>query len=243
MEYQIARKGLGIKILIAPKVDVSNFLNFLNDYTTSIRFFREALQFIEKDLSLKNYHLCILPPPFNEGKHRPFYETVNDKMKAAMINCGFVISVTNDGESRNPPIDAPELFNLDLPIRLETEAVSVQSSVLSRDLLLEEDLENDMRSVLDASGRPCFVIVPRKFISSLNDCSDLQMYSIFILAKEALTKYTNGQYLKIIVNRGDYMNVSHLHMKVFVDSNMFERSFGHYEPLIKLRKSITYQRS
>lgn len=243
MLYQIARKGLAIKILIAPKDCSSNgLLNFISDYERTVKFFREALDFIEKDLSLKDYHLCILPPPFIEGKNRPFYDPVNENLKNAMIKCGFVISVTNDGETRNSPVDAPELFNMELPIKLQTDTVSIHSTVLSKDLLLEEDTNNGIRCVLDASGRPCFIIVPKVHISRLRSCPDIQLYGILNLAKKTLQEYTNGQYVKIIVNAGDYMNVSHLHMKIFVGSPLFEKKFGSYEPLVRLRKCIMYRK-
>lgn len=238
--YQLARKDFGFKVLIAPKHDstYSNFIDFINDYDKTIKFIRDILEFIEKDLETKDYHLCILPPPFSEGKHHSFYEPINDQMKEAMIKCGFVVSVTNDGIFRNPPIDAPELLDLSLPIKFKSETVSVDSNVISRDLLLFEDSDTGMRCVLDAGCRPCFVIVPRFHVSILSSLLDDQLYSIFVLLKKVLTKYTDKEYTRIIVNAGNYMNVSHLHMKIFVDPIIFKKHFGNHIPLINLRKCV-----
>ena len=243
--YQITKLDGGTEIFFVPNIlcyeenTNANISTFILKRDICITFFRAILQFI-REIGLSDYHLRIHPPPFKAPSKYPYFEQPSDTILKYANRIGFMVSCTNDGKERKKPVDAPQLFDLNRPIILKTETCSIKSSVTSYQLIVARDDKTNFICALDASGRSVLVIVPPSFVSCLDDLDDNNMYSALTLTANALEKFTKNTYDAIIINVGKYMNVSHLHIKIYIPKQTFDDTFDKHKYLLQLRKDVTW---
>eukprot|EP01052_Picozoa_sp_SAG31_P007585 SAG31_NODE_363_length_16899_cov_9.812976_4_plen_160_part_00 len=88
------------------------------------------------------------------------------------------------------------------------------------------------RCVLDAKGRPMYVIVFKRFVRYQSDCSDTELVELWSLALDSIEDKNGRQegdlFEAMALNAGTYQNVSHLHLKVWMDKHRFRDNWrGH----------------
>jgi len=96
---------------------------------------------------------------------------------------------------------------------------NTETELCSKDSSIPFGNDELVRCWFDGKARHMFIITPRAHVSALRDLSDEQLIALFQTAINLLESEGLPDFVNIIVNHGNYMNHSHLHLKINLSSN------------------------
>ncbi|MCO5555442.1 hypothetical protein L7F22_008987 [Adiantum nelumboides] len=182
------------------KLPTKDFCTFVESEPKSmvVAFFREVATELESKLEILDFHMRV-------------------------VNCeeGFKVEVYYGTEKLGPPVSTPSnciSCHPNAPLFPGQEPV-----VEAKDCVLEE-FSNQPHAVcrLDAKGRCGFIITPIRHVDRLSELDDEELFGLWSLAVKVLRE-ANLPFTTMILNHGTYRNVEHLHLKVWVDKNLYEQ--------------------
>eukprot|EP01018_Ginkgo_biloba_P038623 Gb_34853 [translate_table: standard] len=77
---------------------------------------------------------------------------------------------------------------------------------------------------LDAKARPGFIVTPLRHVGRLGELDENELYFLWSVGVRALRNEGFGGFVSMIVNHGNYRNLPHLHLKIWVDDGMHKRA-------------------
>lgn len=248
--FAITREDSRFSAALAAREGQGSFTALLrHDAAGFVRFMRTLLTVIEDDLGCRNYHLRVVPAPAPSDK--PVFQCKRGQLPppldgAALMECveraGFYIVVFGDNARQGAPADAESLLDLDAPIDYNDKSGKcVRVGITPRDLVVVEG--DTTRCLLDAQGRPVYIVVFKRFVRYQTECSDTELLELWDLGLRAI-EHANGPqeadlFSNMRLNAGTFQNVSHLHLKVWMDEERFNSNWaGHpgHEVLQKWRR-------
>lgn len=122
-----------------------------------------------------------------------------------------------------------------------------EASVEARECVLEE-FSDDPYAVcrLDAKGRCGFIITPVRHVNRMSELDDEELFRLWSLAGRVLRE-AKLPFTSMILNHGTYRNVEHLHLKVWVNKELFQQYQVHWsserQELWKQLQEIASKRS
>ncbi|CAL1130727.1 unnamed protein product [Cladocopium goreaui] len=234
-------QGSSSSLLLAPcgvdGVSSGGFARFAAEPERLRRFLREVLEVVEKVEGHENYHLRLTAgsaPPSDLAAQNP------EEMEKLIQRAGFSVFVFADAARKQEPADADALLDLDAQIDYQdASGKHVKLPITSRDItVLQGDLT---RCALDAQGRPMLVVVLERFVQFQRDCTDAELLELWSLASKAMDVTAPGRqegdlFLNMRLNAGTFQNCRHLHLKVYVDSVLFETTWASHPGYQVLKK-------
>ncbi|MCO5591140.1 hypothetical protein L7F22_045121 [Adiantum nelumboides] len=182
------------------KLPTKDFCNFVESEPKSmvVAFFREVATELESKLEILDFHMRVVN-----------YEE------------GFKVEVYYGTEKLGPPVSTPSnciSCHPNAPLFPGQEPV-----VEAKDCVLEE-FSNHPQAVcrLDAKGRCGFIITPIRHVDRMSELDDEELFGLWSLAVRVLRE-ANLPFTTMILNHGTYRNLEHLHLKVWVDKNLYEQ--------------------
>eukprot|EP00435_Cladocopium_sp_Y103_P011142 s5314_g2.t3 len=244
--YTRKKKGSSTSLLLAPlSVDGDSrhggFARFAAEPERLRRFLREMLEVVEKVEGHENYHLRLIA---GTAPSKLAAKNQTEEMEKLIQRAGFSVFVFADAARKQEPADADALLDLDAQIDYQdASGKHVKLPITSRDItVLQGDLT---RCALDAQGRPMLVVVLERFVQFQRDCTDAELLELWSLASKAMDVQETEEgdfFLNMRLNAGTFQNCRHLHLKVYVDSDLFDTTWAShpgYQVLKKYRKERT----
>lgn len=190
--------GRSLELTYAKK-PAKRFCDFIESTpkTEIVAFFREVAEELEDSRQLEDFHL-----------------------KIRDVNANFRIYVFYGEEKSGPEPSAPggciSCF-ADAPLYPGKEP-----GMEARECVLEEFCDRPhMMCRLDAKGRSGFVVTPVRHVMAMSDLEDDELFALWSVAVNAL-RHANLPFVSMILNHGSYRNIAHLHLKVWVEKELFE---------------------
>eukprot|EP01124_Arcella_intermedia_P031334 TRINITY_DN7049_c0_g2_i1.p1 TRINITY_DN7049_c0_g2~~TRINITY_DN7049_c0_g2_i1.p1 ORF type:complete len:320 (+),score=78.05 TRINITY_DN7049_c0_g2_i1:44-1003(+) len=198
--FKIVKERHGIIVVIPIARDP--FFTFCKG-NSSVPFWKELIQYIEKTLTTQHYQL-----------------------KITLTQSTFEVLVRY-GKPGGGPVESKQCMSCDLECPLESglgregksglvgegEKEQKQASLLAKDTLVLA--EENVRCWLDGKARYMIVVTPLKHITALNQMSDVLLKQFWM---EGISTFRD-----IILNHGKYKNHDHLHMKISLSGEEFFR--------------------
>ncbi|KAI5060719.1 hypothetical protein GOP47_0025139 [Adiantum capillus-veneris] len=182
------------------KLPLKDFCTFIETEPKSevVAFFRELATELESKLKILDFHMRV-------------------------VNCeeGFKVEVFYGSEKLGPPVLPPSnciSCYPNAPLFPGQEPI-----VEARECVLEE-FSSQPHAVcrLDAKGRCGFIITPTRHVDRMSELDDEELFGLWSLAVRVLRE-ANLPFTTMILNHGTYRNVEHLHLKVWVEKNLYEQ--------------------
>lgn len=197
------KPGCHLQLHPTPEAEAGNFFNFMEKSAQEliVQFFRQAIEEIERERKIRDYHLKLKPSQRRAG------------------GGGFVLEVFY-GENRA----GPEKVEAEHCISCQDDAPlfpGAANSVLAGECVLPEFGDQPhVQCSLDAKARPGFIVTPRKHVERVADLDDAELYCLWSVSVRALQK-EGLMFTSMILNHGTYRNLPHLHLKIWVDEKLW----------------------
>lgn len=227
-----------------------------------VGFLRTVLTLVEQTLQLTDYQIRLWPSaePIPEQllKGKPGWADATQLLLAApavadsVARAGFYMLVVGSSARgrevvassyllrrvSSSPTSAESLHTMDEPIDYtDGNGKHVQLPLTQRDILVTEG--EHARCFLDAQGRPMYVVVMKRFVAAMSELADDELRDLWLVAMQAVSEGEATGLIDIRINCGNFMNVSHLHLKVQIEPEVFKARWkGHttYEVLTQRLK-------
>lgn len=217
-----------------------------------VPFMREALEVVETELSLTSYHLRVLPwsgVTSDESLALLLFASGAEAVAQKGEQMGFVLYVAgSNAVVRYIPVIG-NLDDLDAPISYqdaEGKEVEVPGLTLRSVLVRGEEPEALIRSNLDFQGRSCYVLVMAPNAPSAQsaaakgevvrrqaELSDPELAALWRTA--AMMAEDHGGFEEMHLNAGNFQNVAHMHLKVWIPRDLFRNLWAEQEVYEKLQ--------
>lgn len=248
--------GTAVQAFLVPLVEDHDSLS--DQYRTYSRFVqgptfvhkvRHLLNAIEQPLpeglGLHSYHLQVIPTasrsmPVSKGRKKRVLLKIEDDVDVdeAARTMGFAFLVCGNYRQGREVPDADGLTkDLDQPM--------AYSDASGRHFPLEEITPRDclvaegrfVRCFLDAQARPVYIVTCQRFVRRQTELSDEELSEFWSLGLQVLQTEHGccDHFQDIRVNAGSFQNVSHLHLKIYVNEEVFTRRWEHNPVYQKLR--------
>lgn len=229
--------------LVPGSSTTSSFGSFLTSSPKLfVNFMRGVINFVEKEQNLKDYHLCVVRT--NGCKPNKQQDIVMDEsFKAAAVACGFYVFVAANSSRTGQPPDAMTGLGLDEPLRYtDRKGKEINIGLTQRELTVWED--GVCRASLDAQAREMYVVCMVRHVTRQNDLSDDELYSLWLTATKVVAKYHTGDtntdtFQDMRLNAGSFQNVLHLHLKVWIDKELFGKVWESNKTYVALKAANT----
>lgn len=182
------------------KRPAKDFCNFIESTPKAeiVAFFREIAEALEEHRQLEDFHL---------------------KIKDVKEN--FKVCVFYGDEKTGPePLAPGQCISCFADIPLFPE---MKPMVEARECILEEFRDQPhVLCRLDAKARSGFVITPVRHVERMSDLNNEELFALWSVAVRAL-RHAKFSFISMILNHGNYRNVHHLHLKVWVESELHQQ--------------------
>ncbi|KAH7443942.1 hypothetical protein KP509_02G057200 [Ceratopteris richardii] len=180
-----------------------SFCSFIDGSSRAcvVGFFRELARELEHERSLVDFHMKLVE---YDGK------------KAR----SFKVQVFYGDEEREGPVDVPP----GECISCFAHAVlypGKKPKVTAGECVMDEiGGDGHVQCSIDAKARPGFIITPLRHVERMTDLDDGELFSLWNTAAKALRSENLPSFRCMILNHGQYRNLPHLHLKVWVDDGI-----------------------
>ena len=221
-------EGTIVEALLVPENDGVGIEKFCEG-PTFIPFLRAVIATAEEQLSLHDYHLRLVkwgPSSLAPATHFGLVGSLKRTEEEALARAGWYALLAGDRCNTREAPRAPALERMDQPIEYQDGAgIKVTLRLCQRDICIVEG--TTARVFLDAQGRPMYVSCLKRFVRRQSELTDVELAELWRLPVRRAATLPSGM-VDARLNAGSFQNVAHLHLKVWVREDEFQRALvGH----------------